>query len=63
MSRRDKTTTRRDFLRRAGQTIGAATVSGFPGLSAFAQEKTITAVMSGAILPAVARPIVERRRT
>jgi len=50
---------RRDFLKHSSQAMGAAALAGIPGLSAWAQEKTITAVMTGAILPDKVRPIVE----
>ena len=49
---------RRKFLRQSG-AVGAAALAGFPGLSAYAQQKTVTAVMSGAILPDKVRPIIE----
>ena len=50
---------RRAFLRRSGQALGAAALSGIPGMSAYAQQKTITAVFAGVILPDKVRPVVE----
>jgi spermidine/putrescine transport system substrate-binding protein len=49
---------RRAFLRQSGGVLGSAALAGFPGLSA-AQQKTITAVMLGVIIPDPVRPIIE----
>lgn len=49
---------RRAFLKHSAQTLGAAAFAGIPGLT-YAQQKTITAVFAGVILPDKVRPIVE----
>ena len=50
---------RRKFLKASAQALGAAALAGVPGIGA-AQQKTITAVMSGAIIPDKIRPIAEK---